>query len=161
MLFPPQQTHSTVDKGHGRIEERSIQVLNVAPGEITFPFANQIFCIHRTVTLIKNNKVSTEVVYGITSLTEQKATPARLLEYNRGHWVIENKAHYVRDVTLSEDNSRIRKGNGPRVFATLRNLAINLLRMTGIINIAEAMKKFAHSRHVLMKFAGIKRNATQ
>jgi hypothetical protein len=161
VLFPPQQTHSTVNKGHGRIEERTIQVLSLTPGQVDFPFAHQIFQIQRTFTNIAKNTSSTELVCGITSLTAEKAAPARLLEYNRGHWAIENKVHYVRDVTMDEDKSRVRKGNGPRVMATLRNLTLALLRAAGITNIAEKLQILAFDRRELLRFAGINRCASR
>ena len=65
-----------------------------------------------------------EVVYGITSLSEQEADATRLLELTRGHWGIENGLHYVRDVTMGEDASRVRSGNAPQVMAAMRNLVI-------------------------------------
>lgn len=66
-----------------------------------------------------------------------------LLRWSRGHWTIENRSHYVRDVSLGEDASRIRKGSGPEVMAALRNLAIGFLRSTGVNNIAEGVRRNA------------------
>jgi hypothetical protein len=68
-----------------------------------------------------------EVVYGITSLKPEQANARRLLELTRGHWGIENKLHYVRDVTLGEDGCRVRKGSAPQVLAAVRNAVIHLL----------------------------------
>jgi hypothetical protein len=68
-------------------------------------------------------------VYLITSLKPEQASAARLLELNRGHWEIENRWHWVRDVTFGEDHSQVRTGSGPRMMATLRNLAISLVRL--------------------------------
>ena len=161
MLFPPADTFKTTDKGHGRIEERTICVLSIAPGQVSFPFANQIFSIYRLFTPTNGDEPSSELVYGITSLAAKNATPERLLECNRCHWTIENKVHYVRDVTMAEDQSRIRKGNGPRVFATIRNIVLNLFRNAGITNIAEALQKFSYSRRALLAFAGIYHYAAQ
>ena len=62
---------------------------------------------------------------------------------SRGHWKIENRSHYVRDVSLREDASRIRKVSGPDVMAALRNLAIGFLRSTGVGNIAESIRRYA------------------
>lgn len=81
-----------------------------------------------------------ETVYGITSLKPPKADPARLLQLTRGHWTIENRLHYVRDVTFDEDRCRARKGNGAQIMASLRNLAISLLRMAGARYIAPALR---------------------
>jgi predicted transposase YbfD/YdcC len=92
---------------------------------------------------IKKNEETTETVYGVTSLSPDKASPARLLELNRAHWGIENKLHWVRDVTFDEDRSQVRTGNGPRIMAGLRNLVINILRICGATNIAAALRSFA------------------
>ena len=72
-------------------------------------------------------QTTVEVIYGITSLKEQQANARRLLELARGHWGIENKLHYVRDVTLGEDGCRVRKGAAPQVLAAVRNAVIHLL----------------------------------
>src|SRR5699024_3721502 len=81
---------------------------------------------------------------GLTSLgqTAQKPhAPGRVTAYLRGHWRIENKLHYVRDVTYHEDASRVRARNAPRIMASLRNLAISTLRQAGHTNIAAATRK--------------------
>jgi predicted transposase YbfD/YdcC len=107
---------------------------------LPFPYAVQVFCIQRNTTEIVTQKNRTETVYGLTSLTPQKADPARLLSLSRGQWSIENRLHYVRDVTFDEDRSTIRKGKGAQVMASLRNLAISLLRMAGARYIAPALR---------------------
>lgn len=137
-LFPPQ--HTTTDKAHGRLEIRHIWTSTELTGYLTFPHAAQVFCIERQTTEIATHKDRTETVYGITSLPPQKADPARLLQLSRGHWTIENRLHYVRDVTFDEDRCSVRKGNGAQVMASLRNLAISLLRMAGARYIAPALR---------------------
>jgi len=84
-----------------------------------------------------------ETVYGITSLTAWQANPADVLAFNRGHWSIENREHYVRDVTFDEDRSTVRAGALPQVLAALRNLAIGVLRCAGEANIAAATRRCA------------------
>ncbi len=91
----------------------------------------------------RDGKSTTEARYFITSVPRQVAGAEELLRWSRGHRTIENRSHYVRDVSLGEDASRIRKGCGPQVMAALRNLAIGLLRSTGATNIAEAMRRNA------------------
>lgn len=87
-----------------------------------------------------------EVVYGLTSRPGTGAKAAeKLLALVRGHWTVENRLHWVRDVTFDEDRSQIRKGNGPRVMASLRNLAISLLRLAGADSIAKAIR-WCHRR---------------
>jgi predicted transposase YbfD/YdcC len=72
-------------------------------------------------------KKTVEVVYGITSLSPEKANAERLLDLTRAHWCIENRLHYVRDVTLGEDACRVRKGTAPQVLAALRNTVVYLV----------------------------------
>ena len=81
-----------------------------------------------------------EVVHGISSLSPERADAKRLLELNRGHWGIENRLHYVRDVTMGEDASRIRKGVAPQVMAALRNSVVHLLSDVVAPSIAAAMR---------------------
>jgi predicted transposase YbfD/YdcC len=76
---------------------------------------------------VVNGQKTVEVVYGITSLSADRADAATLLRYVRDHWLIENQLHYVRDVTLREDDCRVRSGNAPQVLAALRNTMLHLL----------------------------------
>ena len=73
-------------------------------------------------------EATTEVTFGITSLTRDEADAERLLELTRNHWGIENGLHHTRDGTFGEDRCRVRRGNAPRVLASLRNIAIHLLK---------------------------------
>lgn len=144
MVFPPQ--HTTDDKGHGRLEKREIWTSTELNDYVDFPFVGQVFCIRRTTTdlngnLVKGRKAKEEVVYGVTSLSPQKASPAELLAYNRGHWEIENRLHHVRDMTYDEDRSQVRKNSRPHVMATLRNVAISLLRLAGAESIAATTRQ--------------------
>ena len=86
-----------------------------------------------------------EIVYGLTSLSPEKASPGRLLGLNRGHWGIENDLHWVRDVVFDEDRCRIRRGAGAQVMASLRNLVLTLSRLAGACRIAPALH--ACARH--------------
>jgi hypothetical protein len=70
---------------------------------------------------------SEEIVYGVTSLSEEKADAGQLLKLMRDHWQIENGLHWVRDVTLKEDACRVRTGSAPQVLAALRNTVVHLL----------------------------------
>lgn len=133
----------TIDKGHGRIEVRSIQATDRLLDAVSFPHVGQVFRIERLVTHVATGKVTSEVVHGVTSLTPYKADAGRLLTLNRGHWAIEAKSHLVRDVTFREDASRVRRGGAPRVMATVRNLVIGLLRQQGPPSIAAAMRTCA------------------
>jgi hypothetical protein len=86
-------------------------------------------------------KNSAIAVLGITSRGTSRADATQIATYAREHWSIENKLHYVRDVTYGEDASRTRTDNGPRAMASLRNLAISILRLAGKTNIAAALRQ--------------------
>lgn len=115
----------------------------------------QVFCIRREVTHLKSQKKTEEIAYGITSLPPHKATAKRLLELNRGHWHIENRLNYVRDVTFDEDRSQIRTRNSPRVMATLKNFAISLFRWLGMTNIARALRHLAANPQLSLQLIGL------
>ena len=120
-----------IDKGHGRIEKRTLTTTTWLTDYLSSDWTTclQVFRIERERRT--GTKVEVEVVYGITSLSREAASPRRLLKLNRGHWGIENRLHYRRDVTLGEDASRIRKGNAAQVMAVLRNIIIFLLPRSG------------------------------
>lgn len=84
-----------------------------------------------------------EVTYAVTSLPPERADAATLLAHLRGHWGIENRLHWVRDVTFDEDRSQVRTGAAPQVMAAGRNLALALLRRAGHANIAAALRTYA------------------
>jgi len=88
-----------------------------------------------------------DVVFAITNLSRRQAKPRDLARMMRGHWSIENALHYVRDVTYGEDASRIRTGSGPRVMASLRNIAIAIHRLHGEKNIASAIRRCCQNAH--------------
>ena len=138
-----QETARTVDSGHGRIEQRNITTSEALVGYSDWPGLAQVFEVGRHVITPKTGKERAEVVYGVTSLRPERATPGRLLELVRGHWSIENKSHWVRDVTFDEDRSQVRCGNIPHVMAALRNTTIGLLRWAGHTNIAAACRRLA------------------
>lgn len=125
-------------------------------GYLNFPYTAQVFAIQRDTTEIVTEKFRSETVYGLTSLNPAQANPQRLLSLSRNHWSIENRLHWVRDVTFDEDRCRVRKGAGAQVMATLRNLAISLLRMAGAINIAKALRHCARMRFEVLRFIGLR-----
>ena len=136
--FPPQVT--TTDKGHGRLETRALWSSTALNGYVAFPYVAQVFSLRRTTTVVATGTTRTETVHGVTSLSPAQASPARLLALVRAHWTIENRLHWVRDVTFDEDRSQVRRGAGPQVMATLRNLAVSLLRLAGARYIAPALR---------------------
>jgi len=128
--------------GHGRRVTRTIKVV-AAPAWVNFPDAAQVAQLRRTVT--RAGKKSVEVVYLITSAAHHTAPPAVLAAWVRGHWSVENKLHWVRDVSFDEDRSRVRTGQTPRVMASLRNAVIGILRLAGWNNIAAALRHHSYN----------------
>ena len=120
------QTATTHDKGHGRLETRTIETLTEIPAWLSWPGARQICRISRKRTI--QGEPSLEIVLAITSLTRLRADAKKLLTLTRQHWSIENRLHYVRDVSMGEDACRVRSGHAPQLLAALRNLAIRLIR---------------------------------
>ncbi|MCI0385681.1 ISAs1 family transposase [Streptomyces sp. CNQ085] len=114
---------------HGRDEIRRLKAVTVP--RLPFPHAGQALQIVRRRRTVRTGKVTLERVYAVTSLTAHQAMPADLAQRVRGHWAIENREHQVRDVTFGEDASRVRTGSAPRAMASLRNLAIGVLRLAG------------------------------
>lgn len=133
------------------METRQIWASQEINEYVDFPHVGQVFSIRREVSAKKTGRTTIEIVHGITSLPAREASPQRLLELNRGHWGIENKLHWVRDVTFDEDRSQIRTGNAPRVMASLRNLVISLLRMLSVNNIAQALRTLAGKPYLALR----------
>lgn len=137
------QMVSLANQGHGRFERRTLATCEVQEGELDWPFARQVFKLHRRFLYRKSGKVLEETVFGITSLTREQADASRLVEINRGYWGIENGLHYRRDVTLKEDQTRVKIGQAPRVMAILNNLVLGLIARLGIRYVPEARRKFS------------------
>jgi len=159
--------HAADEKGHGRRERRTIQVMN-APEHIRnrFPHARQAALIERYVTRtvrvrkgrrwVRKQVKSAVAVFIITSLDAREAAPAHLAGYVRGQWTIENKVHWVRDVTFREESSRVRTGPRPRIMATLRNLVIGLIRQAGYTRIAATIREIRYDTALLLAILGLK-----
>ena len=142
----------TRDRGHGRVETRRLQVTTVAG--LDFPHATQALRITRRVRPLASRRWRTVTVYAVTSLTAAQAHPARLADWIRGHWGIE-ALHHIRDTTFAEDASQVRTGNAPRAMASLRNLAIGILRARGDRNIAAALRRNARDATRVLPLLGI------
>jgi predicted transposase YbfD/YdcC len=129
---------------HGRIETRTLKVLTTVRG-IGFPHARQIIQVTRDRVVTATGEHSHEIVYAICSVAFEHAHPRVIAAWLRGHWSVENAVHWVRDVTFDEDRSTVRTGAAPQALASLRNTALNLHRLTGAGNIAEACRLTAFS----------------
>jgi predicted transposase YbfD/YdcC len=131
-------THATADRGHGRIETRTIQVMD-APGDLPFPHVSQAYPIERHVTALDGTPLSDVAALGVTSLDATRASPAVLAGLVRGQWAIES-LHWLRDTLYLEDQSQVRTRSGPRAMAALRNLAIGALHLAGRHDTTEATR---------------------
>ena len=119
--FSPE--HETCEKTHGRLEIRKIWTSTGINDYVDFLHCGRVVCLHRHTEHLKSGKISSETVYLISSLSSEKASPAQLPDINRGYWGIENRNHYVRDVTFDEDRSQVRTKSEPRMMAALRHIA--------------------------------------
>jgi predicted transposase YbfD/YdcC len=149
-------TSRTLDAGHGRIEERRLTASSALIGYTDWPGLQQVFQLERKITIKKTGQQRHEVVYGVTSLSPQRADATRLLRYTRGHWRVE-AGHWIRDVTFDEDRSQVRCGHIPQAMAALRNTAIALMRLAGDTNIAAAARRYAAQPWAALALIGIAR----
>jgi predicted transposase YbfD/YdcC len=143
---PPDLRHTeTIEKGHGRIETRRLEVTATLAEHLAPSWPGLAQVCRLTRARVVRGKTSHETVYAITSLAAETAGAARLLELSREHWGIENKLHYVRDVTCREDQARTNAGHAPQVLAALRNATLTLLRRLGFKPV-EGFEHFAEHR---------------
>ena len=115
------------DLAHGRIEQRRIWLTDKLNGYVKFPHVEQCFMVRRERINKKSGAQSTEIAYGVTSLSSKQASPQKVLEDNRGHWCTE-ASHYILDWNYDEDRGRIRTGYGPENMTRLRRFAVGLLK---------------------------------
>ena len=137
------QVSQTLDLAHGRIEKRHVSVLPIYDDFLAWPGARLLLRMERTFTHKTTGQLMHEIDYALCSLDLEQVSAHSLLTLWRGHWLIENRLHYVRDVTFGEDASPIHAGRAPQVMAAFRNLAIAAARLAGFSNIAEALRTFA------------------
>ncbi|MFD9110320.1 ISAs1 family transposase [Streptomyces bottropensis] len=130
------------DRGHGREEIRELQVVTV--DGLLFPHARQVMRIRRKRRRTGTRKWSTETVYAVTDLEAHEASPAEPAAWSRGHRIIENKIHWVKDVTFAEDASQVRRHRTPAVMSSLRDLARATPHRAGWADIANGRR--AHTR---------------
>ena len=141
-----------LQKGHGRIDRRHIEVLTPLKKTLNFAHVAQVFRVRRERTDLKSGEQSIEYAYGITSLAAEGATPQQLLAWNRGHWAIESKNHHRRDKTLCEDACTARSGLAPANRATCNNIVLALiLHQRRWDNAAQALRYFTLRRSEAFK----------
>lgn len=154
--LPWDGSFASAESGHrhgDRREHRYLRVATALPGDQDWPGLQQVCQVARVTT--QHGKVTSQIRYAITSLGARVADAKRLLRLVRGHWAIENRLHYVRDVTFGEDASQVRTGAAPQVLAALRNVVIGLLRQAGWTNIAAALRHYAWRSGTALNLLGI------
>jgi predicted transposase YbfD/YdcC len=136
-------THRTVDKGHGRVEVRALEASPSLNAWLDWPGVGQV--LRRTCRRVnqRTGEIQEAVMLGITSVPFHAHRVRQLAGYWRGHWSIENRVHYVRDVTLGEDRGQARTGATAQALAALRNAILTRLRHLGWTNIADALRHYA------------------
>lgn len=139
----PETYAETISMGHGRIEQRYLTLSTQLNDYLDWSHLGQVFRLQRVIQRLKTGKLTYQVVFGITSLSPEKCTPKRLLEIIRQHWHIENRLHYVRDVTFHEDACQIRQSKRQRFLAAINNLAIGLIRSCDFDYAPEARRHFS------------------
>lgn len=144
---------TTVNKGHGRIEERVAIASNDLAGYSRWPGLAQVVQLRRTWEYKGVTKSATR--YLVTSLPPEEASIQRLMQIRRGHWGIENSLHYVKDVTMGEDRSLIHVGAGGAVMSVLRSTAVSLLHRRGLHRIASALRANSQRPHQALLLMGL------
>ncbi|PWU45105.1 ISAs1 family transposase [Micromonospora sp. S4605] len=144
--------HTDIDeeRGHGRTERRTLRV--AACDDTVFPGARQVFRLRRDTGGLDGVRTSKEIIHGIVSVDADQAGPEHLNHYARGHWTVENRLHWTRDVTFHEDDSQLRTGTAPRAAASFRNLSLNTFRLAGRANIAHARRDLHDRRDVFATY---------
>ena len=122
--------HTSTEHGHGRTEHRTVQLISAVLPRLGFPHARLAARIVRTRSSTSGTRTR-EVVYAMSDPTGDQADASRIGELVRGHWVIENQLHWIRDVTFDEDHHQLRTGAAPQAVASLRNTVLALLRIAG------------------------------
>ena len=141
---PGTEHHVETDTSKGRVVRRAIWV---APADgVEFPGAAQVFRLRRDTFDHEGTRLSKEIVHGVTSMNTTQAGPAQIADLVRRHWSIENRSHWVRDVVYGEDHQHAYAGTGAHTMATLRNLALGLLRLAGITKIKRTLERIAADR---------------
>ena len=142
---------------HGdRWEHRRLWASAALNGYLDWPGLGQVCCVERTRR--HKGKETVERAYAITSFPPEQADAARLLEIWRGHWRIEYRLHRVRDVVFGEDLSQVRTGSAPQLLAALRNLVIDVLRLSGVKNISAALRHYGWKPWEALSLIGLPPN---
>lgn len=138
----PESEATQTNKGHGRLEVRHMRA-SAELGDFLapkWPGVQQVFQLQRRIW--RHGQLTTEVVYGMTSLPVQRTSVAALLALVRAHWHIENRSHWRRDVTLGEDRSKVASPLAPQLLAALNNVVLALMDYLDVDNVASQIRRF-------------------
>lgn len=135
------------------MERRSLQTSTRLAGCGLWPGLAQVCRLERTTQ--RKGHCTVEVAYAISSVSRTQADATQLLTWWRGHWSIENRLHWTRDVQFGEDKCRVRTGHAPHVLAVIRNAALNLSRALGERCLATALRQNAFRVDRLLAKLGI------
>lgn len=141
------------DRHGDRYELRRLTAWPLAEAPLAWPGLCQVVAVTRTVWRKGERRAQTR--YSITSLSAAQADAPLLLLVRRGHWRIENRVHWRRDVTLGEDACQVRSGAAPEVLAALRNALLNLLHLQGVTNVAAALRAHAWQPGTALQLLGL------
>ncbi len=132
----------TTEKGHGRLEKRTLTLMVDEYQFLDWPGVRQVFKLERDVTHQRTGRATDEIAYGITSCAPETASSEQMLQWTRHYWGIENGLHYRRDVTLREDATRISQPTLAKTMATINNFVVGLSQKLGYSNLASARRIF-------------------
>jgi len=159
----PVDIHVQTEKNRNRFETRTVEVYSSFYGaKKEWAGLKSIVKVTRVRRVPSKNwygkktlyDSSIETAYYISSLSSK--TPAQEFgEGIRGHWAIENSLHYVKDVTLGEDASRMRTGNAPENMSVIRNIVLNVFHKHGKNNIAESIQMIAGDFAQMREMLGV------
>jgi predicted transposase YbfD/YdcC len=154
---PPDEllTTESFSKGHGRHEWRRLSCSTALTGYLDWPGVAQVIQRSSRRRHSATGRTTTETTYGLTSLPRHLAGPPQLEQLWRAHWTIENRLHYVRDVTLGEDRCQVHTSHAPQVLAALRNAVLSLLRFHGCANVAAANRRYAAHPQLALQLLGL------
>jgi predicted transposase YbfD/YdcC len=141
----PWRTHRSLTKGHGRLEDRCLNCRDDVDDYLTWPGVRQVLQRRCERIVLKTGSVTYATSYALTSVPAAAASAADLAAWWREHWTIENRVHYVRDVSMGEDGHQMYRGHAPQVLAALRNTLLNLTRAAGWTNMAAALRHYSAS----------------
>ena len=143
------------EKGHGRLETRTLISGSAYIEDIDWPGVAQVMCRVCERIELKTGKVTRDVSYGLTSLTPARADAAALEALWRGHWTIENRVHYVRDVSFGEDRGHAAAGSTARALASVRNALLLLFRRAGWRLVPDALAHYGASIRRALTLVGL------